>query len=270
MSEVAQQLSAQALDWIVPVWAGPSHVGAFFTTRQGSASTAATATTEAGSVVTSAGDSADAGTTGEERCRLRAFLPSDPVWMAQVHGRHVVEVDARNVAAMHAAPPQADAAGTRTPGIVLAVRTADCLPVLLADRRGSVVAVAHAGWRGLAAGVLEATQVAMRVPADDVVAWLGPAIGARAFEVGPDVRDAFCGSHPDAAPHFAPLREDLREDKWLADLCALARMRLAQCGVVDVAGGHWCTYTDAERFFSWRREKQAGRMALLAWLARRP
>jgi YfiH family protein len=180
------------------------------------------------------------------------------VWLKQVHGKEVADVDGYAIA-----QPQADAAVTRTPGVVIAIRTADCLPVLFADRSASVVAVAHAGWRGLAAGVLEATVDAMRVDARSVDAWIGPAIGAQAFEVGRDVYDAYCAADPACAACFAPLRDG----KWLADLAALARHRLAAIGVASVAGGDWCTYTDSKRFFSYRREKGAGRMALAAWIS---
>jgi YfiH family protein len=145
---------------------------------------------------------------------------------------------------------------------VLSVRTADCLPVLLADREGSVVAVAHAGWRGLAAGVLEATIASMRVPAADLSVWLGPAIGPSAFEVGPDVYAAYCDMDPGAAYCFSPLREG----KWLADLSGLARRRLATSGVHDVTVDGSCTYIDSGRFFSYRRDRHSGRMALVAWL----
>jgi hypothetical protein len=140
------------------------------------------------------------------------------------------------------------------------VRTADCLPVLFADDAGTVVAVAHAGWRGLAKGVLETTVAAMDVSARRISAWIGPAIGATRFEVGADVRDAYCG---DAAciPHFAALREG----KWLADLVGLAKTRLSRLGVTRIAGGLWCTHSDAARFFSHRREPGEGRMALVAW-----
>jgi len=236
------------LDRIVPAWNGPARVQAFFTTLDvGSAR---------------ATDQELAGTIGANRRRLRALLPSDPVWLSQVHGRDVVGIDGNTVERIRASPPHADAAFTRTPGVVLTVRTADCLPVLLADRAGSTVAVAHAGWRGLAAGVLEAALDAMAVPGRDIVAWIGPAIGPRAFEVGADVRDAYCEPDPESALHFAPLREG----KWLADLPALARRRLAARDVRDVAGGTWCTYSDPSRFHSYRRDKGSGRMALAAWL----
>jgi YfiH family protein len=179
-------------------------------------------------------------------------------------------------------PPVADAAVTRARGIVLGVRTADCLPVLFADRAGTVVGAAHGGWRGLAAGVLEATVRAMGVPPREVVAWLGPAIGPHKFEVGRDVVDAFCGMDSAAAVCFAPLRDGTRlaadreeekwlaadrEEKWLADLYAFARHRLGREGVTAIAGGGYCTMSEADRFFSYRRDKDAGRMATLIWLA---
>ena len=247
-------------DWIIPQWDGPPRVRALFTTRGGGASTGATATMDVGIALPAREDLA--GAVGESRRRLRSHLPSDPVWLSQVHGRDVARVTRSNVATLHAAPPPADAAVTRERGVVLTVRTADCLPVLLADRAGTVLAVAHAGWRGLAAGVLEAAVEAMDTPSRGIVAWLGPAIGPTAFEVGADVHDACCDVDPAGAVHFAPQREG----KWLADLPALARRRLARLGIA-AAGGTWCTFTDAARFFSWRRDRSAGRMALVAWLA---
>ncbi|MFO1312231.1 MAG: peptidoglycan editing factor PgeF [Burkholderiales bacterium] len=216
-------------DFIVPQWQGPPGVRALFTTRA-------------------------IDVPGE---RLRAALPSDPVWLRQVHGAACVEVDRPQDD-----PPAADAAVTRTPGLPITVRTADCLPVLMADRAGTVVGVAHAGWRGLAAGVLESALAALRVAPREVCAWIGPAIGPERFEVGADVHEAYCASEPGCAAHFRPLREG----KWLADLPGLARRRLARAGVAHVAGGAWCTHTDAARFHSYRRENGAGRMALVAWI----
>ena len=247
--------------WIVPIWGGPSRVHAIFTTRNGGVSTGPARSMDLGPAHATAADLA--GAIGENRRRLRARLPSDPVWLSQVHGRDVVLVDGGNADAMRGSPPQADAAVTRTPGVVLSVRTADCLPVLVADREGSVVGVAHAGWRGLAAGVLDAAVSALRVPAQDIAAWIGPGIGPAAFEVGADVRDAYCDADALCARHFAALREG----KWLADLAGLARHRLTALGVADVAGDpSWCTFTDADRFFSYRRDKRCGRMALAAWI----
>ncbi|MCC6196937.1 MAG: peptidoglycan editing factor PgeF [Burkholderiales bacterium] len=220
-----------SVDRVVPDWRGPRRVHAFFSARHADA---------------------DA---------VHAALPGEPVRLWQVHGREVSIVDNANLDRLRTAPPQADAAVTRLPGVVLSVRTADCLPVLFADRAGTVVGVAHAGWRGLATGVLEATIAALA--AHDLVAWIGPCIGPRAFEVGRDVHDVYCRADEENVRHFAPLREG----KWLADLPALARRRLAAAGVHAVDGGTWCTYSDPASFHSYRRDGTTGRMALYAWLA---
>ena len=215
--------------FIVPQWQGPARIRALFTTRA-------------------------VDVPGE---RLRAALPSDPVWLTQVHGNACVDVDR-----LAGALPPADAAVTRTPKVAIAVRTADCLPVLFGDRGATVVGVAHAGWRGLAAGVLESTIAALDVAPQDLAAWIGPAIGPARFEVGRDVLDAYCASDPSCAVHFMPKSSG----KWLADLPGLARQRLMRAGVTRIDGGTWCTHTDAARFHSYRREKGTGRMALVAWL----
>jgi polyphenol oxidase len=262
-ARLARELASRHLDWIVPTWNGPTNVAALFTTRNGGASVGAAATFDVGPAQMSADDTN--GAVAENRRRLRAVLPAAPVWLAQVHGRDVVEIDEQALAGAHATPPRADAAVTRTPGIVLSVRTADCLPVLFADRAGTVIALAHAGWRGLAAGVLEATIAAMRVTAADLRVWVGPAIGPRAFEVGPDVHAAYCDADPGATECFCVLRAG----KWLADLPGLARRRLAASGVHDVSIDGACTFTDSARFFSYRRDKRSGRMALVAWLESR-
>lgn len=250
-----------ALDPVEPRWNGPSSVRALFTTRAGGVSTGPSATLDLGPARIAACN--DDGALAENRRRLRTLLPADPVWLEQVHGTHVIALDAGNVAEARMDPPRADAAVTRAPGIVLTVRTADCLPVLLADRAGEVVAVAHAGWRGLAAGVLTATLRAMRVPSHETVAWIGPAIGPQAFEVGRDVFDAYCVHDPGAAACFVPDRDG----KWHADLAGLARRALAALGVHDVTAHGGCTYSDPTRYFSYRRDRAAGRMALVAWLA---
>jgi YfiH family protein len=226
------------MSWIVPDWNAPASVVAISTTRDGER---------------------------EERARLAALFGGDPVQLRQVHGTSVVAIDLRNRDDLLAHPPQADAAVTRVPGIAIAVRAADCLPVLLADRRGGVVAAAHAGWRGLAAGVLEATIGAMGVDAHEIVAWIGPAIGPRRFEVGRDVYDAYVGREDSDAVCFAPHRDD----KWLADLPGLARRRLARAGVHGVAGGTWCTVEDPARFHSWRRDRSHGRMLTAIGIAPR-
>lgn len=249
------------LDPVVPAWSGPPRVRALFTTRAGGLSTGAAASLDLGPARLSA-DANDV-VVAENRRRLRALLPTDPVWLHQVHGTRVVTLDRAGAAQARIDPPEADAAVTRETNLVLTVRTADCLPVLLADRAGSVVAVAHAGWRGLAAGVLDATLAAMDMAPADVVAWLGPAIGPTAFEVGRDVYDAYCAHDPAAAACFVPQRAD----KWLADLAALARRRLAALGVHDVAVHGGCTFCEPARYFSYRRDRATGRMALAAWLA---
>ncbi len=245
------RLAADGLDWIVPDWEAPERVVAVSTTKRGGAA----GELDLGPSRVEVAANPDA--VAADRARLAALLPSAPVWLHQVHGARVVEVDAVNRSSLLADPPDADAAVTRTPGISIAVRAADCLPVVFCDRRVTVVAAAHAGWRGLAAGVLEATVRAMAVDPRDVVAWIGPAIGPSAFEVGRDVLDAFAAANLSDAECFIPVGDG----KWLADLPALARRRLARAGVAMVAGGTWCTHGDAARFHSWRRDRSAGRMA---------
>ncbi|MFN3543811.1 MAG: peptidoglycan editing factor PgeF [Thiobacillus sp.] len=190
------------------------------------------------------------------RARLREQLPAEPGWLRQVHSARVVELG-------RDANREADASVSREAGQVCAVLTADCLPVLFCDQAGSVVAAAHAGWRGLAGGVLEATVAAMRVPPAQILAWMGAAIGPEAFEVGDDVREAFVSQHPATAAGFVPHAPG----KWLADIYALARIRLATIGVHAVYGGGRCTVSEADRFFSYRRDGVTGRMATLIWLA---
>ena len=238
-------------DWIVPDWPAANRVRAFVTTRNGGVSTGPYASMNLGDAV---GDrDAD---VAENRRRLELELPAAPRWLRQVHGNEVVE--ARSVSE----PVEADASTTRHHNVVCGVMAADCLPVLLCDHAGSTVAAAHAGWRGLAAGVLENTVGAMRCHPGELMAYLGPAIGPGAFEVGDDVRDAFARRDPRALEAFRAHREG----KWLADLFRLARQRLNDAGVSEVYGGQHCTYTDRERFFSHRRDRVSGRMAALIWL----
>lgn len=186
-------------------------------------------------------------------------LPAAPAWLRQVHGTGVV--DAGTVAG----EPEADASIARSPGVVCAVKAADCLPVLLADDAASVVGAAHAGWRGLAAGVVEATVDAMRVPPRSLIAWLGPAIGPKVYEVGEEVRAAFLARDANAAQAFAPNRPG----HWLLDLYAVARQRLAGRGVTRVYGGGLCTYSEPARFPSYRRERSHERIAAFVWLESR-
>jgi len=203
-----------------------------------------------GALVTTAatGDMA----TEEARARLRSLLPGEPRWLHQVHGARVVDADRL------ASVEKADAAVARTPGTVCVVKIADCMPVLLADEAASVVGAAHAGWRGLAGGVLEATVDAMGAPPSELYAWLGPAIGPQVYEVGEDVRAAI--GEPASAFRAT------RPGHWLLDLYAVARARLEAKGVRRIYGGGYCTCTERERFFSYRRDRGQSRMAAAIWL----
>lgn len=187
------------------------------------------------------------------RANLRTLLPAEPRWMHQVHGARVIDADSTRTLV------QADASVARQRGTVCVVKIADCMPVLLADEAGAVVGAAHAGWRGLAGGVLEATIDAMRAAPATLFAWLGPAIGPRVYEVGDEVRAAFAGNE-DA---FQPTRPG----HWRMDLYAIARKKLAAKGVSRIYGGGFCTFTERERFFSYRRDKGEKRMAAAIWLA---
>lgn len=249
--DLAARLTAARLDWIVPEWAVPPSVRALATTRHGGASAAPYDSLNLG---LRSGD--DPAAVRANRRRLSAVAGCSPLFLRQLHGITVVEVDRVD------GEPEADAAVARTPRRAAAVLVADCLPVLLADRDGTVVGAAHAGWRGLAAGVVEATVAGMRVAPDRLVAWLGPAIGPGAFEVGEDVRAAFCAADAGASACFAPGQPG----KWFADLYALARQRLAAVGVQEVCGGGACTVAERDRFFSYRRDRVTGRMAALVWL----
>jgi hypothetical protein len=243
-------------DWIIPDWPAPSWVQAVSTTRAGGVSTGAYASLN---LALHVADDPQAVSDNRTRLREALALPTEPVWLNQVHGRGIVDAD-------RAVPgAEGDGAVSRTPGHVCAVMTADCLPVLLCDRAGTVVAAAHAGWRGLADGVIEATVAAMGVPGNSLLAWLGPAIGPQAFEVGDDVRAAFMAHDPLAAEAFEP-----HGKRWHADIYRLAHQRLAALGVEQVHGGGLCTYADAARFYSYRRDGATGRMATLVWLGSRP
>jgi hypothetical protein len=241
-----------APEFLRPNWTAPLGVHAAMTTRAGGVSAGPFASFNLASHV---GDEAAA--VAENRRRLRAALnlPAEPAWLEQVHGIRVAVVPG------HSQEP-ADAVVTFTAGQVCAVLVADCLPVFLAGRDGRRVGVAHAGWRGLAAGVIEATVAALDCEPGELVAWLGPSIGPAAFEVGAEVRDAFLAHDAGSGIAFRPGLEG----RWFADLAALARRRLAGAGVGGVHGGELCTYSDAARFYSYRRDGVTGRMAALAWL----
>lgn len=244
------------LELITPDWPAPPGVRALCTTRHGGVSAAPWDSLNLGDHV---GDSPTA--VAENRRRLGELLPAEPVWLNQVHGTTCLTLpDTRHAPNP---PPVADAACTRDPGVVCAVLTADCLPLLLCDAAGSVVAAAHAGWRGLAAGIIEATVTAMQLPGARLLAWLGPAIGPDSFEVGDEVRATFVAHDPAAAAAFTPRPGG----KWHGDLYRLARQRLAATGVTAVHGGKACTLRDADRYYSYRRDGVTGRMASLIWIA---
>lgn len=242
------------VDCLRPDWPAPSSVHALVTTRAGGVSVGHHAGLNLGDHVE---DDPLAVVENRRRLRAAANLPAEPVWLRQVHGTAVAYLDAASRSGI-----EADAATTDTPGVVCAVLTADCLPVLLCDRTGSRVAVAHAGWRGLAGGVLEASVEVMGASPDELLAWLGPAIGPGSFEVGDEVREVFVDRDPAAEEAFVPSPAG----RWLADLYELARLRLRACGIDAVYGGGWCTLRDAQRFYSYRRDAKTGRMATLIWL----
>lgn len=273
-----------------PQWAGVNY---FCTTRAGGVGVAPHDTLNLGR---RAGDNPD--TVAENRRRVRAAVPAEPLWLRQVHGSEVVDADVMDAAGEPAAgdpaagepaagepaagvpaagvpaagasvqdEPAVDASVTTQPGRVLAVMVADCLPVVITDSKGLVLGAAHAGWRGLSGGVLENTLAAMRAKAPQAEgwrAWVGPGIGPQHFEVGQDVLDAFTADDPATARYFTP-RPGL-SGKWLADLAGLADFRLRRAGVQEVALSGLCTVSASDRFFSYRRDGETGRMALLAWL----
>jgi len=256
-------MNAADIEFIYPNWPAPPGVHAAFTLRRGGVSRPPFDSLNLGRSV---GD--DSGDVTENRRRVREALKLsvDPVWLKQEHGSAVVSLD--RVASEP--PPHADASISRLPGTVCAIQVADCMPVLFAARDGAAVGAAHAGWRGLASGVLEATIAALgaepycKAPRE-LIAWMGPAIGPGHFEVGEEVRTAFVERDGEAAGAFARNPAG----RWQCDLYALARRRLAAAGVQEVYGGGWCTYGDASRFFSYRRDGQCGRGAALIWMASR-
>ena len=259
MPESDASAGGAGLPWLQPDWQAPASVRAAFTLRGGGVSVGLCASLNVGAHVHD-----DPLNVAENRRRIAAALalPSEPAWLTQVHGNHVVRLVADELPA-----PGADAVITAQPGRVCVIQVADCLPVLFAARDGSVVGAAHAGWRGLAAGVLEHTVSALGVPPAQLLVWIGPGIGRRHFEVGPEVREAFIGVAQAGAPAVEAAFVPNARGRWHCDLVALARLRLARLGVTDIHGGHWCTFADAEHFFSHRRDGRSGRMAALIWLA---
>ena len=239
------------LEVIVPDWPAPSNVRALSTTRGGGRSSGPYESFNLGDHV---GD--DAAAMAANRALLGESMPVAPCWLKQVHGIRCVDADACE------AGIEADAGFSRAGRRACAVLTADCLPILFCDAAGSVVAAAHAGWRGLVAGVIEATVAAMQAPGSALLAWLGPAIGPRAFEVGDEVRAAFLAMDSAARDAFVPHGPG----KWLCDLHALARLRLRRLGVERIYADRSCTFEDRTRFYSYRRDGVTGRTASLIWL----
>ncbi|MHC9086940.1 peptidoglycan editing factor PgeF [Luteimonas sp. RIT-PG2_3] len=254
----------------------PANVRAFTTLRHGAGvSSAPFDHFNLGNFKAADGDSAEAVARNRAQLARDFGLPSPPHWLSQVHGTQVVRFDTPNEGRSDAAlsatgpsateqpEPEADAAVTSTPGVVLAILTADCLPVVFAARDGGEVAAAHAGWKGLANGMLEATVAAMRTPASEVVAWLGPAAGPQVYEIGLEVYEAFVQRDAAATAAFV----ETRPGHWRVDLYALARMRLQAAGLAadEIHGGDLCTISDPQRFFSHRRDRRSGRMATVVW-----
>lgn len=243
------------LDFIIPNWPVPANVVALQTTRLGGVSSAPFDSLNLGAHVND-----DPIAVAKNRQLLSPYLPNEPVWVNQVHGIEVID------AAQSACLQNADASFTTKPNVVCVTMTADCLPVLLCDKAGTVVAAVHAGWRGLCNGVIEAAVNKLPVEHSEILAWLGPAIGPKAFEVGSEVRAQFIAKDAQAASAF-----QTNGNKWLGDIYQIARQRLNYLGVTQIYGGSvnedFCTYTDATRFYSFRRDDVTGRMASLIWLA---
>ena len=248
---------------LIADWPATPNVHAFTTLRHGAgASLPPFDHFNLGNRVAADGD--DAATVERNRTELveRFALPSTPHWLRQVHGTEVLRVDAPAIAKAAAHEPIADASVTSTPGVVLAILTADCLPVVFTNTTGTQIGAAHAGWRGLADGVLENTVTAMHAPARDLTAWLGPAAGPKAYEIGEDVFDAFVLRDAEAASAFVATRPG----HWRVDLYQLARQRLSALGITRVHGGDLCTISDPQRFYSHRRDARTGRMATVIWM----
>lgn len=241
------------IEIITPDWPALKNIHAAVTTRLGGVSQSPYTSFN---LATHVGDNPTAVHENRTRMRTALTLPSEPLWLKQVHGVTVVDAAQADV------EPEADGAFCAQAGVVCAVLTADCLPVLLCNRQGTKVAALHAGWRGLAGGVIEAGVKALSEPGKELLAWLGPAIGPEKFEVGAEVRTIFVQHDPQAAGAF----RGTHNEKYLADIYILARQRLQKLGITSVYGGDFCTVTDSTRFFSYRRDGVTGRMATLIWI----
>jgi len=249
--------STELLKGLFPHWPAPDNVHAVSTLRSGGVSTGSYQGLNLGEHV---GDAPDCVNENRRRLQQALQLPSAPVWLSQVHGTTVIDAARPGITSEN---PQADAALTGEPGIVCAVLTADCLSLLFCDRQGTHVAAAHAGWRGLADGIIERTFEALGVPATELLVWMGPAIGAEVFEVGAEVRERFIRHDPASRQAFVPADQG----RYLADITLLARQRLQGLGVDAIYGGQWCTYTQPQAFYSYRRDGVTGRMASLIWMS---
>lgn len=246
-------LSSRPLECISADWPAPDHVHAFTTTRQGGCSEGAY---ESFNLASHVNDQASAVTRNRQLLRQVFELPAEPVWLEQIHSNRVINAgDYDHI--------EADASWASSRGVVCAVLTADCLPVLFTNKTGSRVAIAHAGWRGLLNGVISKTFSAMKIEADDALVWLGPAIGADAFEVGKEVMQSFSDKHRMTLQAFR--QKD--EKHWCCDMYRLARIELEQLGISQIYGGGLCTFTDRENFYSYRRDGNTGRMASLIWMS---
>ncbi|UTV28232.1 peptidoglycan editing factor PgeF [Photobacterium atrarenae] len=239
--------------FLTPDWPAPAHIKAVSTTREGGISLAPYQRLNLGDHV---GDQSEHVVSNREALRQALDLAQPPVWLNQIHSSRVLTLTVST-----SALPDADGSYTQTPGVACTVMTADCLPVLLCDQDGTQVAAVHAGWRGLADGILEAALAKFAGPGEAILAWLGPAIGPGAFEVGSEVRAQFMAVMPEAEAAFQPHGE-----KWLADLYLLARQRLARAGVHQIFGGDQCTYSQPQQYFSYRRDGITGRQASLIWI----
>lgn len=237
---------------LYPDWAAPSHVHAFTTTRLGGQSLFPYDTNNLGMHV---GDCPDAVIRNRSHLKDTHQLPREPVWLNQTHGTYCVDIDTESTR-------DADAAMTSSPNRVLAILTADCLPVIICNQAGTEIAAIHAGWRGLLNGVIENTIARLKSPRESLMAWLGPANCARCYETGSEVREAFLQKDPDAACAFEPIEGGTT---WLADMPQLASRVLFQQGLSAVHFSHRCTMEEKNTFYSYRRESQTGRMATLIW-----
>jgi polyphenol oxidase len=244
--------------WLTPDWPVPPGVRALSTWRGGGVSSGKYESLNLGSHV---GDEGSAVAENRRRLVVAANLPAEPFWLRQVHGAEVADLDAALPAPMSVPSLGRDASYTRKPGRICAILSADCLPVLLAAADASVIGAAHAGWRGLSAGVLAATVRAVGADPATLIAWIGPCIGPAAYEVGPEVRDAMLAAMPAAASAF----RITARSRFMADLPLLARLQLQALGLRGIYGGTVCTYADSGRYFSHRRDGQSGRQATLIW-----